>query len=315
LAIAQHKFGNVIEITGNDEFKKQVIEAAVNHDINIRFSEPAMENERIRIIGVNREAAQRAAQPQQPAPATEPPAVQQSAVDALAADAAREAARLQAEFQREIREAAERAAADREEFERVRNAPELGSIEHEHEQRLDEIDDHDIQQLRAEQQRAAQPAPAPEAQQPNALDEENPIQSPAPEPQPEPQIDYLAEIHQQIATAIAAAAAADQYSRLGRATTEIANPAAEEWGTLIIASNAEFVAVRSSTTVKIYRIDELNKNLSYDGTDATDGKFAVGNELTRKNGRDGMRTLLTEEREHALSQEERDSRAGGGIAD
>ncbi len=98
--------------------------------------------------------------------------MQQSAVDALAADAAREAARLQAEFQREIREAAAQQQADRDELERVRNAPELGTAEAEHEQRLDEIDDHDIQRLRAEQRRAAQPAPAPEAQQPNALDEE-----------------------------------------------------------------------------------------------------------------------------------------------
>lgn len=174
LAVAQHKFGTVIEVTGPDEFKQRAIEAAVEHEINLRFADPAMEAQRVQMA----QAKWQAAQPQRTerAPAAQPkpqqPAVQQSAVDALAADAAREAARLQAEFQREIREAAAQQQADRDELERVRNAPELGTAEAEHEQRLDEIDDHDIQRLRAEQRRAAQPAPAPEAQQPNALDEE-----------------------------------------------------------------------------------------------------------------------------------------------
>ena len=274
LAVAQHKFGTVIEVTGNDEFKQRAIEAAVEHEINIRFSDPAMEAQRVQMIEAKLQAerdAQRAQREQQQRAEQEVAKVQaqEQAAEALALDAAREAA-----------EQAEAKA----------------------------------------KQRAAAQVPAPEAQQPNALDEEiqPPTPTPAPEPEPQlapepqPQIDLQADIYAQIATAIAAA---HEHSRLARAKTEIADTAAEDWGGKIIASNAEFVAVSSSTTVKIYSVSELKKRLTYDGTDVTDGKFAAGNELTRKSGRDGMRTLLTEEREHAQTQETRDSREGGGIAD
>lgn len=184
LAVAQHKFGTVIEVTGNDEFKQRAIEAAVEHEINVRFSDPEMEAQRTQMAQAKQQAKYTERAPQQP---TQPqPAQQPDAAAALALDAAREAAELQAQFQREIREAAAQRQADRAELEQARNAPELGSIEHEHEQRFEEISDADIQQLRAEQQqqRAAQPEPAQQSEQQNALDEEIP-EAPAPEPEPE----------------------------------------------------------------------------------------------------------------------------------
>jgi hypothetical protein len=73
-----------------------------------------------------------------------------------------------------------------------------------------------------------------------------------------------------------------------------------------VASNAEFVAVQQGETVKLYQAAELAKNLTYDGIDIGNGRFAPGNELTRKNGRDGMRTLLSEEREHMQTEAKRE---------
>ena len=41
-----------------------------------------------------------------------------------------------------------------------------------------------------------------------------------------------------------------------------ADLAAQDWGGVILVSNPEFVAVRSSHTVKIYPIDELKKRIA-----------------------------------------------------
>ena len=255
LAVAQHKFGSVLEVTGPDEFKQRAIVAAVEHNLLVRFADPAMESQRVQMIEAKLQAerdAQRAQREQQERAVQKAAKVQaqEQAAEALALDAAREAAE------------------------------------------------------QAEQCAAAQ-VPAPQAQQPNTLDEE--IQAAPVQPQPEPEIDYLADIQQQIQ---AAKAKADPRSSLANSTTTEADHDAPGSG-VIVASNDEFVAVQQREIVKLYRASELVKHLAYDGTDTGHGRFAVGNELERKNGKDGMRTLITEEREHMQTEENSNSNSRG----
>ena len=74
---------------------------------------------------------------------------------------------------------------------------------------------------------------------------------------------------------------------------------------VIVASNDEFVAVQQREIVRLYRASELVKHLAYDGIDVGSGRFVPGNELERKNGKDGMRTLITEKRELMQTEEKR----------
>ena len=136
-------------------------------------------------------------------------------------------------------------------------------------------------------------APALETQQPEKLDEEI------------PEIDYLADIQQQIEVA---KLAADRHSMLAHSTTTDADHDAPGSG-VIIASNDEFVAVEQRQSVKLYRVQELTKQLAYDGIDTGSGRFAVGNELERKNGKNGMRTLVREEREAMQTEAKREQQS------
>ncbi|NDP64644.1 relaxase/mobilization nuclease domain-containing protein [Polaromonas sp.] len=114
----------------------------------------------------------------------------------------------------------------------------------------------------------------------------------------------LADIHQQID---AAKAAAEPSSKLAlSATTQADNDTPA--GGVVIASNSEFVAVQVNDKVKLYKTAELTKNLKYDGIDTGHGRFAPGNEIERKNGEEGMRTLLREVR-NAMQTEENKQRA------
>ena len=124
-------------------------------------------------------------------------------------------------------------------------------------------------------------APALETQQPEKLDKQITA------------VDYLADIQQQIEVA---KSAADRSSMLAHSTTTDADHDAPGSG-VIIASNDEFLAVQQGRSVKLYRVQELTKQLTYDGIDTGSGRFAVGNALERKNSKNGMRTLLSEERE------------------
>lgn len=134
-----------------------------------------------------------------------------------------------------------------------------------------------------------------------AVAERRPGAAPAP--------DYLDEIHKQIE---AAKAAADQRGRLVQSATVEGDHDAPASGT-IVAANDEFVAVHQRDAVKIYRLAELSANVTYDGTDTGRGRFAPGNEIERKNGRDGMRTLVTEHREHMHTKEVRERNNDFGI--
>lgn len=118
---------------------------------------------------------------------------------------------------------------------------------------------------------------------------------------PAPEIDYLDDIHQQIETA---KKAAHHNSPLAHSTTTEADPDAP-CGGVIVASNEQIVAVQQGQSVKLYQAAELAKRLTYDGLDTGHGRFAVGNKLERKNGKDGMRTLISEEREHMQSEAQR----------
>ena len=102
-----------------------------------------------------------------------------------------------------------------------------------------------------------------------------------------------------------AKAAADPRSYLAHSTTTEADPDAAGGG-VIVASNDEFVAVQQSQGLKRYRTAELAKNVTYDGIGTDGGRFAPGNKIERKNGKDGMRTLLIEEREHMQSEAKRE---------
>lgn len=123
------------------------------------------------------------------------------------------------------------------------------------------------------------------------------------------EIDYLADINQQIEIA---KAAADPRSYLAHSTTTEADPDAAGGG-VIVASNDEFVAVQQSQGLKRYRTAELAKNVTYDGIGTDGGRFAPGNKIERKNGKDGMRTLLSEEREHMQTEARREKNKDTGL--
>lgn len=110
--------------------------------------------------------------------------------------------------------------------------------------------------------------------------------------------DYLDDIHKQIK---AAKAEAEPRSKLACSTTTEADPATPDHG-VIIASNDQFVAVQIGVTVKLYQTLELIKDLKYDGIDNGHRRFSPRNELTRKIGADGMRTLITEKRQDMLAE-------------
>jgi len=129
------------------------------------------------------------------------------------------------------------------------------------------------------------------------------------QPDLKPETDHLDEIHQQIDIA---KAAADPRSMLAKSITADGDHDASTSGT-VIAANQEFVAVHQRNAVKIYRLAELSLNVTYDGIDTDHGRFAPGNEIKRKNGKDGMRTLITEEREHMQIQDRRERDSGLGI--
>ena len=82
---------------------------------------------------------------------------------------------------------------------------------------------------------------------------------------------------------------------------------------VIIASNDEFVALQQRQSVKLYRVQELNKQLAYDGIDTGSGRFAVGNELERKNGKNGMRTLVSEKREEMQTEAKREQQSSSDL--
>lgn len=271
LAVAQQKFGQTLELTGADEFKKNAVAVAVDNGLTCRFLDPELDKLREQLTQQKYQAERDTARAERESLAAEHldkskappvhPIIQQTRATVPFAPALTTADR--AELARAEKQAAR--VAQREAEAKAVVAP-----------------DADHQPLDTD--------PAPEAQQPDkTLDVEVPA------------IDYLADIQQQIE---AAKAVADQSSMLAHSTTIEADHDAPGSG-FIVASNDEFVAVQQGQSVKRYRAIELSKHMIYDGIDTGRGRFAPGNELTRKNGKDGMRTLLIEEREHMQTEEKR----------
>ena len=231
LAVAQQKFGQTLELTGSDEFKRNAVAVAVANNLTCKYADPELEKLR---------------------------------------------EQLQAKQYQAAREAA-RAERDRE-----------AAAKH-----LEQLEKRPPQQPPTHPSTAREAvllAPAPVAQQPDkTLDVEVPA------------IDYLADIQQQIE---ASKVAANRHSMLAHSTTTKADYDAPGGG-VIVASNDEFVAVQQGQSVTLYQTIELAKRMTYDGIDTGNGRFAPGNELARKNGKDGMRTLIIEEREHMQTEEKR----------
>lgn len=114
----------------------------------------------------------------------------------------------------------------------------------------------------------------------------------------------LADIHKQIDVA---KAAAEQHSMLAHSKPPQAHGNTLARG-VVVASNEAFVAVRWRDDVRLYKTAVLTENLEYDGIDTGHGRFAPGNVIESKDSENGMRTLLSEERE-ALQTEEKKQRA------
>ena len=76
LAVAQQKFGNVLELTGSDEFKKNAVAVAVDNGLTCRFTDPELDKLRAELQQQKYQAerdAERAKAPEQPpAPAISP---------------------------------------------------------------------------------------------------------------------------------------------------------------------------------------------------------------------------------------------------
>jgi len=91
LAVAQQKFGNTLTLTGNDEFKRRAVAAAVENNMFVKFADPALESMRLKLSDqkrqTEREAQSRAVERQrvettrvsQVEPQPQPPASTQKA--------------------------------------------------------------------------------------------------------------------------------------------------------------------------------------------------------------------------------------------
>ncbi|MFP9230883.1 hypothetical protein A0E43_19255 [Pectobacterium cacticida] len=56
LAVAQHKFGITLTVAGPDEFKTRAVAAAVEFELIVKFSDPAMETHRLQMTEAKRQA-------------------------------------------------------------------------------------------------------------------------------------------------------------------------------------------------------------------------------------------------------------------
>lgn len=113
----------------------------------------------------------------------------------------------------------------------------------------------------------------------------------------------LADIQLQIAAA--QAAETNQNAPIHSAKISEATEADYQKGQhgIVLASNESFVAVRKLEIVTIYKAAELSKNVTYDGVATGHDRFAPGNDFERKDGEDGMRTLVSEKREEMQTEE------------
>ena len=119
----------------------------------------------------------------------------------------------------------------------------------------------------------------------------------------------LADFYKQID---AAKAAADLHSMLASSKTPQAHGNTLGKG-VVVASHEAFVAVRWRDDVSLYKTAELTENLEYDGIDTGHGRFVPGNMIESKDSENGMRTLLSEERETLQIEEKKQRALGKGL--
>lgn len=276
LLLGREKFGTNLTLSGSQEFQRRVVEVAVAQGIQVKFIDPQLETLRMQLTESKR-------QPMQQKPTQSPPG--EAVAPALTPS------------NKTAQRGIDPAVAEPTQEQQMQRARAARAVVKEAKQK--EIDD-------KAKLPETPPVVAPVEQTPIAAEENfdyDPGQSYDGD-ENVTEIDYLDDIHKQIA---AAQAAASEQSSLRHAMTQEADYDAADSG-VIVGSNEQFVALASGKVVMLYQALELTKNLTYDGTDTGPGRFAPGNELTRKNSKDGMRTLLTEERE-AMQTEVRRARA------
>ena len=270
LAMGQEKFGNVLTLTGPAAFQHNAVAVAVANALSCRFADPALEVLRERLQAEKYQAERHQASLRLEK-ATETVLTPSSQPTEQGMAPGRRAKPIKPVW---VPTAVKEAVTSR---------------AHENDQPAAQAEAAEV----AEAHRLAQEEKAEQAEAERLAEERRLAEGV-----------QLADIHQQID---AAKAAADPSSKLAHSTTtpdDHDTPA----GGVVIASNGEFVAVQVNDKVKLYKTAELTKNLKYDGIDTGHGRFAPGNEIERKNGEDGMRTLLREVR-NVMQTEENKKRA------
>lgn len=175
LATAQQKFGNVLELTGSDEFKRNAVAVAVANNLTCKFADPELEKLREQLQAeqyqATREAARAVRDREAAAKQLEQPENPTSQHPLAHPSTSREAMHPAPAQQPTPRPADQSTTAER--FEALKA---------------------DKKAAREVEAKAPAQTPAPEAQQPVLLDREIPL------------VDYLADIHEKIDLARAAAA-------------------------------------------------------------------------------------------------------------
>ncbi|MDH6186934.1 relaxase/mobilization nuclease domain-containing protein [Polaromonas sp. CG_23.6] len=282
LALGQSKFGNVLTLTGPAEFQHNAVALAVANGLTCRFTDPALEVLRERLHAEKYQAerlASRALEKASEAVLTPP---NQSAEQGMA-PGPRAKPIKPVLVPTPVKEAVTSQAPENDQPAAQAEAAQAHRLEHEGKAETAEAEAEQAAQAKAAE--AQKVADAENAAEEHRLSE--PVQ--------------LADIHKRID---AAKAAAEPRSNLAQSTTTQADHQAPANG-VVVASNEAFVAVRWRDEVRLYKTGELTENLQYDGIDTRHGRFAPGNEIERKHGKDGMRTLLSEERQAMQTEEKR----------
>ena len=292
LALGQAKFGNVLTLTGPPAFQHNAVALAVANGLTCRFSDPALEDLRERL-----QAEKYQAERHQPSLTLEkaceavltPP--NQSAEQGVA-PGPRAKPIKPVLMPTPVKEAVT--------FQAPENDPPGGQAEAAQAHRLEHEEKAETDKAEAEAEaEAEQPAQTKAAEAQKVAHAEN-----AAEEHRLSEPVQLADIHKQID---AAKAAAEPHSMLAQSKPPQAHGNTLARG-VVVASNEVFVAVRWRNEVRLYKTGELTENLEYDGIDTGHGRFSPGNLIESKNGDNGMRTLLSEERQ-AMQTEEQKLRA------
>jgi len=285
LALGQAKFGNVLTLTGPAAFQHNAVALAVANGLTCRFSDPALQVLRERLQADKCQAERPASGTLEKAGEAVLTPPNQSAEQGMA-PGPRAKPIKPVLVPTPVKEAVTSQAPENDQPVAQAEAAQAHRLEHEGKAETAEAEAEQAAQAKAAE--AQKVADAENAAEEHRLSE--PVQ--------------LADIHKQID---AAKAAAEPRSNLAQSTTTQADHQAPANG-VVVASNEAFVAVRWRDEVRLYKTGELTENLEYDGIDTGPGRFAPGNEIERKHGKDGMRTLLSEERQ-AMQTEEKKLRA------